>query len=460
LCSSLVSSITTDDILLATSDMDNEGGTGNDRDNDSGEQSGGDEVQDDDQKEQQKEGDIEKPMDGAIPMELPQRGAQGATCLVGEVINSETGKCEKTELEEIGNEICDNTKDDDFDKQVDESDCESLDDQSDTDTQTGIPSNAPTSMLPLDPSLTSSSPLPGLGTEGKSEASETIRREGMMPSSSPTPPSPPTSAGPGDLIAPPSPDDPDFCLKESARQQITGEPTSPRCMPGQKGGSTPTSSGLQGLLPVSPLGQAVPSSSDSDQPPIPTDGGMGTTEGGEQARDGDNGQSGSGTTKGPSVSNTIDVPGDTKITYTHHPNGKIASQTFAWPDGTMWSNTFSPDGKKATETRTDSNGRKTTYTNEPYTITTEVPGVSKITTVYGPSGTSETIAFYGGNGHTIYNSDNTGAITHTTQYDRDGHWSILFPKQPDGTIKTYFENGTNVIHDDLTGKELKRWNEK
>jgi hypothetical protein len=161
------------------------------------------------------------------------------------------------------------------------------------------------------------------------------------------------------------------------------------------------------------------------------------------------------------ASKTIDIPGGGKITYTYHPNGKMASQTLdlAWGDGVKLSSTWNPDGKKAVETRTDSNGRKTTYTNEPYTVTVEVPGYSKITTTHGPHGKSETMTFPGGKGHIIYHSDHSGAVTHTTSYDSDGHWSIMFPQKPDGTIKTYFENGTNVVIDG-SGKELKRWNDE
>jgi antitoxin component YwqK of YwqJK toxin-antitoxin module len=146
-----------------------------------------------------------------------------------------------------------------------------------------------------------------------------------------------------------------------------------------------------------------------------------------------------------------------RITYTYHPNGKIASQTIVGSDGIKWTNTWNPDGKKAAETRTDPSGRITTYTNEPYTITIEIPGISKITTAYGPSGKTETFAFVGGKGYVIHHSDDTGAETHSTHYDADGHWYIIFPK-PDGTVKAYFENGTNVITDRF-GKELKRYND-
>lgn len=194
--SSLVSSITIDDILLASSEGSGEGG-GDNEENSSEEQNEEDDEQDDDLKEQQKEGNVEKPIDGAIPTELPQAAVQSVTCNEGEAINPETGKCEKTELEEIGDEICDNSIDDDLDKEVDESECEPPDEKSTagTGTQTGVPSFAPTSMLPLDPFLTSSSPLPGSGTEGTSEATETIRKEGMMmpPTTTTTPP--PSSQG-------------------------------------------------------------------------------------------------------------------------------------------------------------------------------------------------------------------------------------------------------------------------
>ena len=165
-----------------------------------------------------------------------------------------------------------------------------------------------------------------------------------------------------------------------------------------------------------------------------------------------------GTDQDAPASKTIDVPGGGKITYTYHPNGKIASETFDLPGGSKWSNTWNPDGKKTAETSTDPNGRKTTYTNEPYTITIEVPGYSKITTVYGPQGKSETMTFSGGKGQIIAYTDYTGEKTHTTYYDSDGHWHITFPEKPDGTIKTYFENGTSVVTDQF-GKELRRWND-
>ena len=41
--------------------------------------------------------------------------------------------------------------------------------------------------------------------------------------------------------------------------------------------------------------------------------------------------------------------------------------------------------------------------------------------------------------------------------DTNGHWHINFPARPDGSVKTYYENGTNVV--EKYGKVIKRFND-
>ena len=45
----------------------------------------------------------------------------------------------------------------------------------------------------------------------------------------------------------------------------------------------------------------------------------------------------------------------------------------------------------------------------------------------------------------------------TTITDSGGHWNIKFPPRPDGSIKTYYENVTNVVKKD--GKIVKQFTE-
>jgi hypothetical protein len=239
LSSSIVSSITIDYTLLASSEGNGEGGGGGgNEENGSGERNGNDDEQQEDDQKEQEEKSIEDESKDGIPTEPPQTAEQGVTCQEGEVINPETGKCEETELEEVGNEICDNSIDDDLDKEVDESECEPLDEQSVPRTQTVLPSSAPTSMLPLDPSIQSFSPSTDVGNKGTSEATESIRKEGMM--KPPTTTSPSSTAVPKDLIAEPLTSDPDYCLKQFGLSQLTGKPIPDKCKAGQNSGTPPS----------------------------------------------------------------------------------------------------------------------------------------------------------------------------------------------------------------------------
>jgi hypothetical protein len=233
-----------------------------------------------------------------IPLDnQPVQGDQPIMC--SGVVNPETGGCEEVPVESGGPEICDNFVDDNLDGNIDESDCVTEGGQQ-TDasgtllpsftpsqpagqtgewgvsqrTDDGVPTNMdafpssppgessgwglPQEDTPIGPteeetgipglssqpgSATSQSPIPAFspseesGAEGPSEVTESVSREGMMPPSSPASSSP-TYSGPGDLAPPPSPDDPDFCLKSFGRSQYTGEPTPPQCMPGQGGSNS------------------------------------------------------------------------------------------------------------------------------------------------------------------------------------------------------------------------------
>lgn len=102
-------------------------------------------------------------------------------------------------------------------------------------------------------------PLGGSNTGEDTSEDKTTTNEtqaemgiGMAPSEpAPLPSTAPPTTGPGDLVAPPSPDDPDFCLKESGQMQMTGGKPSPQCTPGQ-GGVVPPPTESRQHQPVTP----------------------------------------------------------------------------------------------------------------------------------------------------------------------------------------------------------------
>jgi Papain fold toxin 1, glutamine deamidase len=270
LSSSIVSSFRIDSSdTMATSEVEGE-------DNSEAEQQEEEQAPDEDQQqgeEQEEDSNIQEPLSGDVPLEdQTLEGDQLVVC--SGVVNPETGECEVVQ-QDGGPEICDNSVDDNLDGNVDETDCKGQEqeatstlfgsspsngqiqgwglppsgDPSGPSEETEIPSFG-TSQQPSDSddttptsdsSVPSFSPLEGSETEedrGKNEqvTDEPLAEMGMAPYSpaQPSPPSPSTtSSGPGDLAPRPSPDDPDFCLKEFGRQQITGGKPSPQCMPGQ-----------------------------------------------------------------------------------------------------------------------------------------------------------------------------------------------------------------------------------